>query len=343
MKKRSLFRWSVSFLLLFLLTSCATGKEPGPLPPTDTTPPTTVIPAFRSSETPPSIGSMTPEQPSQTLEFSDLNQAIWAARFSFWTPTLIPDDLKFDKAFVSNYADGSQNVSVMYAEPGDPLDANRKTLSVQMTRTDAPISRDSLAHQFKEIALDIREVQVRGQAGFTYWERSGAAGNSVILTWREGMVNIKLSLFGAWPQPDENNPHGLDSLLLSIADSLSPVNPIPAVTVQVLPPVIPSPTPDCQPATGVTLEVQRLTNTIVVLHASGLQPGEIPSVFYSTSVAGVGSKRGEAWGFVKGADERGEFSVQLTSLLPLDGQSEATWDIRLVHARGVACIEVTLP
>ncbi len=80
-----------------------------------------------------------------------------------------------------------------------------------------------------------------------------------------------------------------------------------------------------------------------MLHASGLQPGEIPSVFYSTSVAGVGSRRGEAWGFAQGADEHGEFSVQLTSLLPLDGQSEATWDIRLVHARGVACTEVTLP
>ncbi len=117
----------------------------------------------------------------------------------------------------------------------------------------------------------------------------------------------------------------------------------PAVTVQVLPPVSPSATPDCQPASGVTLEVQRLTNTIVVLHTGGLQPGEIPSIFYSTSVAGVGSKRGEAWGFAKGADEHGEFSVQLTSLVPLDGQSEATWDIRLVHARGVACTEITLP
>ena len=92
-----------------------------------------------------------------------------------------------------------------------------------------------------------------------------------------------------------------------------------------------------------TLEVLRLTNTIVVLHASGLQPGEIPFVFYSTSISGVGSKRGEAWGFAKGADERGEFSVQLTSLRTLNGQSEATWDIRLVHARGVACTEVTLP
>ncbi len=127
------------------------------------------------------------------------------------------------------------------------------------------------------------------------------------------------------------------------AHALPTAFPTPAVTVQVLPPVTPSATPDCQPAAGVTVEVQRLTNTIVVLHASGLQPGEIPSVFYGTSVSGIGSKRGEAWGFAEGADDHGEFSLELTGLEPLEGQSRATWDIRLVHKRGVACTAVTLP
>jgi hypothetical protein len=35
--------------------------------------------------------------------------------------------------------------------------------------------------------------------------------------------------------------------------------------------------------------------------------------------------------------------MELTGLQPLDGQSKATWDIRVVHRRGVACAEVTLP
>jgi hypothetical protein len=115
------------------------------------------------------------------------------------------------------------------------------------------------------------------------------------------------------------------------------------VTVQVLPPVTPSATPDCLAAAGVTLAVQRLSDTKIVLHAAGLQPGEIPFVFYSTAISGVGGRRGEAWGFAKGADEHGEFSTDLTGLEPLEGQSAAIWDIRLVHRRGVACTVVTLP
>ncbi len=110
-----------------------------------------------------------------------------------------------------------------------------------------------------------------------------------------------------------------------------------------LPPVTPSATPDCQPASGVALEVQRISNTAALLKVSGLQPGEVPSVFYSTEINGIGSRRGDAWGFAKGADEHGNFSLQLTSLVPLDGQSSATWDIRLVHKRGVACTSITLP
>ena len=119
--------------------------------------------------------------------------------------------------------------------------------------------------------------------------------------------------------------------------------PEPAVTVQVLPPTTPTATPDCLPVSGVAINIQRVSDTTATLHATGLQPGEIPSVFYSTSTNGVGAKRGEAWGFAKGVDEHGEFSLQLTSLQPLEGQTKATWDIRLVHARGVACTEITMP
>ncbi len=117
----------------------------------------------------------------------------------------------------------------------------------------------------------------------------------------------------------------------------------PAVTFQVLPPVTPSPTPDCQPASGVALEVTRISTTKAALKVGGLQPGEIPFVFYSTETIGVGSRRIEAWGFAKGADQNGNFSMELSGLTPLDGQSSATWDIRLVHSRGVACAQLTLP
>jgi hypothetical protein len=125
--------------------------------------------------------------------------------------------------------------------------------------------------------------------------------------------------------------------------SLPVVPASPAVTVQVLAPVTSSATPDCQPVPGVTVQVLPVNNTSVGLQVSGLQPGEIPSIFYSTAISGVGARRGEAWAFARGADERGDFSMELTGLQPLDGQSKATWDIGVVHRRGVACAEVTLP
>ncbi len=109
----------------------------------------------------------------------------------------------------------------------------------------------------------------------------------------------------------------------------------PAVTFQVLPPVTPAPTLQCQPASGITLQVQPVSSMAVELVTSGLQPGEVPSMFYSTGINGVGNRRGEAWGFANGADQHGTFSTELTGFLPLEGQTSATWDIRLVHYRGL--------
>ncbi len=117
----------------------------------------------------------------------------------------------------------------------------------------------------------------------------------------------------------------------------------PTVVPQVMPPVAPSATPECQAVPGVTLEVKRMSRTTVELTAKGLQPGEIPTVLYSTEMAGVGSARIEAGSFAKGADASGNFSVQLTGMAPLDGQTSAVWDVRLVHRSGVACVRVTMP
>jgi hypothetical protein len=158
--------------------------------------------------------------PAQYLEFSNLSSAQKAAKFSIWLPSPIPDNLPFYKAWISDYADGRENVRVVYLESGDPLDSNLKSLDIQMTETNQPLTLDSITHQFRETALDIREVQVRGQGGYSYWTPSAAAGNSAVLTWREGKVNIQISLSGDWPQPDASHPHALDDLLLKIAGSL---------------------------------------------------------------------------------------------------------------------------
>ena len=46
------------------------------------------------------------------------------------------------------------------------------------------------------------------------------------------------------------------------------------------------------------------------MHASGLQPGEIPRIIYSASARGQGMY-GDAGEFREGADEQGEFSIDL--------------------------------
>jgi hypothetical protein len=221
----------VAFVFLTVLfTGCALTSSPTPLPPTFT-PELTVTPiaVLAVSLTPSaSIAGesdtvMPPSTPTQYSEFSNLDDLQKATKFPILLPTYIPDNLPFYKAWIYDYTDNIQNVRLLYSEPGNSLDANLKSLNIQMIMTDEIVSIDSITHQFKVTALDVREVQVRGQTGFTYWTRSGAAGNSAYLVWHEGTFNFSISLFGNWPQPDESNPHGLDNMLLMIAKSLQTV------------------------------------------------------------------------------------------------------------------------
>lgn len=129
--------------------------------------------------------------------------------------------MSFYKGWVSEYASGAQNVRILYAEPGEPLDATRKAVDIQLRLTKNVLTLDELIHWPKTTPLDILEVTVRGQGGFTYWQRSVAAGNWATLIWQENGLNFLLSLYGDWPFPSEDNPHGLDPLLIRIAESLA--------------------------------------------------------------------------------------------------------------------------
>lgn len=107
--------------------------------------------------------------------------------------------------------------------------------------------------------------------------------------------------------------------------------------------VEPTATPVCQPANGVNLDIVRLRDTTIRLNVTGRQPGKKPSLIYSTSIAGEASTMGEMYNFAEGADEQGAFSVGLPGLRPLEGQTNATWDIRFIQSRGVECAMITLP
>lgn len=164
-----------------------------------------------------------PLPPTKYLEFSNLSDLQKVSKFPIWLPGYIPDDLPFVKGWISDYANGSGNVRLLFSQAGNIMDANLKSLDIQMAKTDEIVSGDSIAQQFKMTALDIRTVQVRGQTGFTYWTQSVTVGNSAHLDWREEGINFSISVFGAWPQPDESNPHGLDDVLIKIARSLQTV------------------------------------------------------------------------------------------------------------------------
>jgi hypothetical protein len=214
MNKVRSWRLAILFVAIASVSSCRPPGPPTPIPISMGAPasPTSTANALATATPPPF--------PTQNQEFASLADLRMAAKFPLWLPTYVPNDLPFHDSWIADYADEDENVSVIYSEPGDPLDANLKSLNLQMAMTDDVVSRASVTHQFKAIALDVRQVQVRGQTGFTYWMRSGAAGNSAHLVWREGAINFSLSLSGNWPQPDENHPHDLDEILLQVAGSL---------------------------------------------------------------------------------------------------------------------------
>ncbi len=119
--------------------------------------------------------------------------------------------------------------------------------------------------------------------------------------------------------------------------------PTPAVTVQVVTTAEPTPTPaTCTslPA-GMTLSVKPLSPTSVEVEIKGLEPGEklifiahAETSGYRTRIEGLP---------VAGAEANGHFVYQIPGLGPLPGSTRNQWQIQVIHSRGVACVDVTLP
>lgn len=206
---RGSYRGCLASLTIALLSSCRPSSPPIATP--------TVSPAPSSQPTPPATEILLP---IRHLEYSSLDQLRAEAPFPLYLPGYLPPEVTFYKAWVSEYANGDQNVRILYEEPGDPHQALLKAVDIQMMLTESVLSLDSLLNQPKANPLDILEVNVRGRQGFTYWQRSVAMGNWATLAWRENSMNFTISLYGDWPFPREDNPHILDPLLLRIAESL---------------------------------------------------------------------------------------------------------------------------
>jgi hypothetical protein len=119
--------------------------------------------------------------------------------------------------------------------------------------------------------------------------------------------------------------------------------PTVAVTVQIVTAPEPTPTPaTCTslPA-GMTLSVKPVSATSVQVEIKGLEPGEKLIFIAHAETSGY---RSRIEGLpVAGADSDGHFVYQMGGLGPLPGSTRNQWQIQIIHARGVACTDVTLP
>lgn len=106
----------------------------------------------------------------------------------------------------------------------------------------------------------------------------------------------------------------------------------------------PSPTPIVCMALpdDMTLDVEPISESEAVVRLTGLQPGESLAFVFIAEIPG--QRRSEIESFpVDAVGEDGTFEFIQTGLTPLDETAANTWEVKVIHGRGVACTEITLP
>lgn len=129
----------------------------------------------------------------------------------------------------------------------------------------------------------------------------------------------------------------------AVENSVQPENLGVEVTRSVEP-APPSPTPiACMPLPDdMTLNVEPKSESEAVVRLTGLQPGESLAFVFIAEMPG--QRRSEIESFpVNTVGEHGDFEFSQTGLTPLDETAANRWEVKVVHARGAACTEITLP
>ncbi len=119
--------------------------------------------------------------------------------------------------------------------------------------------------------------------------------------------------------------------------------PTVAVTKQTVTAPEPTPTPaTCTPLpAGMTMSVKPVSATSVQVEIKGLQPGETLIFIANAETSGYRNRNEDRP--VAGADLNGRFVYEIRGLRPLPGSTTNQWQIQVIHSRGVACADVTLP
>ncbi len=88
-----------------------------------------------------------------------------------------------------------------------------------------------------------------------------------------------------------------------------------------------------------SLEINPLSATLLEVSLLGLQPGETITVVFTAESPGH-KKMLENQGVLIGAN--GQYVLQEV-LRQIPGSAENHWEVAVIHGRGVACAEITLP
>ena len=134
--------------------------------------------------------------------------------------------------------------------------------------------------------------------------------------------------------------------LLMLASACWPLATPPVVVRQVVTPSPPTATPECTPLLpGMSLTVTPISSSKAKVELVGFQPGELVTiVFYSDVVVSGGHSRARrvTSSPVDPVDASGRFTDVEGNLTRLPGAVTNHWNVQVVHARGVACTDITL-
>ena len=90
------------------------------------------------------------------------------------------------------------------------------------------------------------------------------------------------------------------------------------------------------------MAVKPISSSSAQVEMKGLEPGETLTIIFKAEVPGRHFSQIEEHP-AQQANANGYYSYEVSGLRALPGSTVNQWQIQIVHARGVACTEVTLP
>lgn len=162
------------------------------------------------------------------------------------------------------------------------------------------------------------------------------------------LIIVLLVLGACMPitQPEDGEKTAVSpSATAAISVTKTAVSPTPQLTfnvTRVIGTAEPSPTPAACTSLpeGMTFNVEPVSNSTVMLELTGLQSGEELHLIYMQKDRPLSGGRFEKTSTLP-IKEDGRYTT--TQLLQDPNDSFRTWQITVIHARGVACTEVTFP